>query len=263
MFWTDEDGLRLVKDKYPRYMKLFDKYRTYPRHRLLRADALRYFILHHYGGLYLDMDFDCLKPIDPILLGKSCVMTPEVHIQSYFLYRMYSLISNAIMAVTPRHAYFDYVINNLEKFMAPNQGDVLYITGPVAMQRMLDEYSKLPCTPGNTSCEMTILDPLWLIPTADQMVIKRLTRQRTELCNKSAEELEMLAGDDKQLCGWLTWNRFDNSVPKKSYTTHRWIHLEYAGDYKGERIPIEKIVSGARGKPNGVLRYSNHTEITT
>ena len=34
-----------------------------------RADILRLELLHRHGGVYLDADFECLKPIDPLLDG--------------------------------------------------------------------------------------------------------------------------------------------------------------------------------------------------
>ena len=33
-----------------------------------RSDALRVFIMHHYGGLYLDFDVECFKAADESLL---------------------------------------------------------------------------------------------------------------------------------------------------------------------------------------------------
>ena len=32
-----------------------------------KSDALRIFIMHHYGGLYLDFDIECFKPADDSL----------------------------------------------------------------------------------------------------------------------------------------------------------------------------------------------------
>lgn len=32
-----------------------------------RADVFRYLALHHYGGVYADMDTSCFKPIGPLL----------------------------------------------------------------------------------------------------------------------------------------------------------------------------------------------------
>jgi len=35
-----------------------------------RSDILRFEILHQYGGVYIDTDFECLKPIDDLITDK-------------------------------------------------------------------------------------------------------------------------------------------------------------------------------------------------
>ncbi len=62
-FWTDRDNRNLIKKHYRWFLEIYDKY---PQD-IQRADAARYFILFHYGGMYVDLDFECLKPFDPLL----------------------------------------------------------------------------------------------------------------------------------------------------------------------------------------------------
>jgi len=62
-FWTDEDNKAFIKRHYPWFLKIYDRYQK----SICRADAVRYFILHHYGGVYVDLDFECLKNIQPLL----------------------------------------------------------------------------------------------------------------------------------------------------------------------------------------------------
>ena len=54
--WTDKDipGLKLYNQKYYNLSKNYGE----------RADIVRYEILHKYGGVYLDVDFVCLRPFD-------------------------------------------------------------------------------------------------------------------------------------------------------------------------------------------------------
>jgi inositol phosphorylceramide mannosyltransferase catalytic subunit len=59
-----------------------------------RADILRLELLHRHGGVYLDADFECLKPIDPLLNGVTC-----------FLGLLDSgRVSNAVIGCVPGHA---------------------------------------------------------------------------------------------------------------------------------------------------------------
>lgn len=59
------------------------------------SDILRIEILYRIGGLYVDIDFECLKPIDPLLENRK------------FLYVRHraNRIGNAIMASTPGAEY--------------------------------------------------------------------------------------------------------------------------------------------------------------
>jgi mannosyltransferase OCH1-like enzyme len=52
MLWTDEDNEALISTHYSWFL---DKYKAY-KHNIQRADAVRYFILHKYGGMYVDLD---------------------------------------------------------------------------------------------------------------------------------------------------------------------------------------------------------------
>lgn len=62
-FWTDEDNERLVADHYPEFLKF---YRSIDRG-VIRSDVARVLYLHRHGGLYVDMDFICLKPMEPLI----------------------------------------------------------------------------------------------------------------------------------------------------------------------------------------------------
>jgi mannosyltransferase OCH1-like enzyme len=54
MLWTDEKGRALIVEHYPWFLSVYDGY----EHNINRADAARYFILHYYGGIYADLDYE-------------------------------------------------------------------------------------------------------------------------------------------------------------------------------------------------------------
>lgn len=54
--WTDKE----VKDIVLENRELYNKARNYGE----KSDILRYEILYKFGGLYIDTDFECLKPLD-------------------------------------------------------------------------------------------------------------------------------------------------------------------------------------------------------
>ena len=58
IIWTDKDARRLIETKYTWFLDIYDGY----PHQIQRADAVRYFILFEYGGIYADLDYECLRP---------------------------------------------------------------------------------------------------------------------------------------------------------------------------------------------------------
>lgn len=50
--WTDESSLEFIKEFYPWFLPTFLGYKF----DIQRADAIRYFVLHKYGGVYMDLD---------------------------------------------------------------------------------------------------------------------------------------------------------------------------------------------------------------
>ena len=68
-----------------------------------KSDALRMFIMHHYGGLYLDLDVECYKPADDSLAGYQVVFQGAGD----------EGINNAIMASVPgKQPSFNYALSD-------------------------------------------------------------------------------------------------------------------------------------------------------
>ncbi|EKJ75255.1 hypothetical protein FPSE_04573 [Fusarium pseudograminearum CS3096] len=55
MHWTDDKARDFISEEYPWFIDTWDNFPF----NIQRADAIRYFVLHHYGGMYLDMDTLC------------------------------------------------------------------------------------------------------------------------------------------------------------------------------------------------------------
>jgi mannosyltransferase OCH1-like enzyme len=60
IIYDDHDRTSFIQQFYPQFI---DAFKALPRI-VLKADMWRLLILHHYGGLYFDMDVECLRPID-------------------------------------------------------------------------------------------------------------------------------------------------------------------------------------------------------
>jgi len=58
--WTDVKSREFIATEYPWFLTTFDNY-SQP---IQRADAIRYFVLAHFGGIYIDLD-DVRSPPSP------------------------------------------------------------------------------------------------------------------------------------------------------------------------------------------------------
>lgn len=69
------------------------------------GDALRPFLMHAFGGLYIDLDVQCFRSAEPSLLGHDIVLQSE--------YREGRDIVNSIMASVPGHPFWKAVITEM------------------------------------------------------------------------------------------------------------------------------------------------------
>ena len=60
VLWTDHSIREWLQTHYPQFISTFDAYPF----QIQRVDAARYFILYHYGGVYMDMDIGCYRTKD-------------------------------------------------------------------------------------------------------------------------------------------------------------------------------------------------------
>jgi mannosyltransferase OCH1-like enzyme len=136
--WTDATNRRFIAEHHPWFLEQYDGYR-WP---IQRVDAVRYFILYDLGGLYVDLDFECRKPIDPLLRGVRCALALEIEAHCREFGRE-KIISNAWMAAEPRHPFFAAVTQALPRFADPGESaqPVLETTGPFMLTDVYDAYS--------------------------------------------------------------------------------------------------------------------------
>jgi mannosyltransferase OCH1-like enzyme len=133
--WDHAACRALLAARYPDYLALWDGYPL----DIQRIDAIRYFILHAHGGIYLDMDIECLKPIDPLIDGHALLLSRTV------------LFNNAVMASRAGHALWDAVFPVLVARMRTHHrprgvlgriiGDGRYIVetaGPAVLSHVID-----------------------------------------------------------------------------------------------------------------------------
>lgn len=67
ILWDKKKIETMIKRDYPQYWKL---YNIYP-FMIQKIDIAKIFIMHRYGGVYMDMDMECLKEIDTKIINKN------------------------------------------------------------------------------------------------------------------------------------------------------------------------------------------------
>lgn len=63
MIWNGTAARSFLEENYPWIMPTYNSY----RHPIQRVDALKYFVLWHYGGVYMDLDISCRRSLRPLL----------------------------------------------------------------------------------------------------------------------------------------------------------------------------------------------------
>ena len=129
MLWTDASSREFIAQNYPWFLDTFDNY-TYA---IQRADAIRYFVLHHYGGIYLDLDIGCLRPLDPLLVYP--VILPKTIPVG---------VSNDLTFAQKEHPFLAQTISNLKLFdhsWILNYPTVMFSTGPMFLSAQYGLYS--------------------------------------------------------------------------------------------------------------------------
>lgn len=112
MFWSDRRLLEFVAEHYPHLLPVFCSYQQ----GVLRADAGRYMLLHHFGGVYADIDCECVAPFDAIMSEERVVVCkePDSHAPGQAFFRgLPYLIFNGTMASPPGHPFWLHVLSLL------------------------------------------------------------------------------------------------------------------------------------------------------
>lgn len=137
--WTDLDNRQFLQDNYPWFLEIYDSYRE----PICRVDAVRYFILLHYGGVFIDLDFECLQPLDEFLQDKGLVigLEPPEHLKmpEPQVRQLSHILCPSLMASQPGHPFWRHVCQYLVK--SCHLPGVLDTTGPFLLTRAYETYS--------------------------------------------------------------------------------------------------------------------------
>jgi mannosyltransferase OCH1-like enzyme len=123
--WTDKD----IDDVAIPNRTLFNSITHVAQH----SDFLRYHILNQYGGLYVDTDFECLRPVTPLNVYE--FYTSAAYGENVELYI-------GLIASTPGHPIIRRVIEELDAIRSKTWKEVFNTTGTYFFTRVFFEEMK-------------------------------------------------------------------------------------------------------------------------
>jgi mannosyltransferase OCH1-like enzyme len=136
--WNYENCENLIKTLFPEHQDMYKKY-TYL---VQKCDAIRYFILYRYGGIYADMDYFCNKPFDEALsIYKNdmyLVETPNKMENNVH-------VSNSLMYSKPNHPFWkslfiELELNKVAPYYYSKHLIVMTTTGPNILNKVFHQY---------------------------------------------------------------------------------------------------------------------------
>ena len=127
ILWDDKSIRAFLERNYPYFLPAYD---SYP-YNIQRVDSARYFILYHYGGVYMDLDVGCKSSKDL----SDFVRTMEQMNKTALLPLTEPVgFSNDILIATKSSPFFKALIQSLphkNKWYGSPYLTVMYGTGPM------------------------------------------------------------------------------------------------------------------------------------
>ena len=141
--FDDADSRAVVAEVAPFLLDLYDA-APLP---VMRADMFRYAVVYRDGGIYADVDMECLKSIAPLANLSPCLLSVEAQLSKVRTrelgYAAPFQIANCIFAAAPRQTFFLAALKRIQSLMGTRNsidvGDVEDVTGPRMLSRLFFE----------------------------------------------------------------------------------------------------------------------------
>lgn len=124
LFWDMAAVKRLLQTSYPWFMETFQSYAA----EVNKADASRPFIMHKFGGVYLDIDTECFCSLDESLRNHNIL----------FQGAGLEAVNNGAMASIPGHALWLEAAQILQERKTIMNFGPVFQTGPKVMVDTID-----------------------------------------------------------------------------------------------------------------------------
>ncbi|KAJ3266918.1 hypothetical protein HK104_006001 [Borealophlyctis nickersoniae] len=155
ILWTDTTNRQLIETHYPWFLSYYDRLPS----NIARADTSRYFYMHKFGGMYADLDAECVRNFEDLLTPHNgtafiaAMSTDYAHDHN---------IPNAWLASGKEHPFWLHVIYQIMGEVEKGTTDAEKITGPVALKRAWQAYTRR--VPAREREKVTVLEPGYIYP---------------------------------------------------------------------------------------------------
>jgi mannosyltransferase OCH1-like enzyme len=167
---TDEDNLNIVSKYFPDFLPYYKSF----KHNIQRADAIRYIVMYLYGGIYLDLDYICLKSFDLLTFNYGSNyevgLIPSNNTQSIF--------TNSFIISKPKSVFWLKCIDEMKKpslwrYVSKHM-EVFNTTGPFMINRVANRYKHLVQKLSNVSipCNICYLESCKIVKGHEEYFIK-------------------------------------------------------------------------------------------
>jgi mannosyltransferase OCH1-like enzyme len=133
--WDDNDNRKFISENFPHFLPIYDGYDV----NIKRVDAIRYFYLLKYGGIYADLDFICLKPFDEVNKIEADVVLGQLGNMDNNQNELHS-IPNAIMIAKENSDFFLFITLVLQNIGNNPALSPEVATGPIFLQLCVHYY---------------------------------------------------------------------------------------------------------------------------
>lgn len=147
IFWDKEKMDSFVQIYYPQYWEIYNQF-PYP---IQRCDAIRYLFLYQMGGMYVDLDYESLRSIEPLVKDKTCCFSEE-QAEDYYYKKLFGrdvpyFFNNAMMLSIPRHPFMAKIIKAIfEEKLEEHKNKIAYVvftTGPWKIMNLYYDLSDI------------------------------------------------------------------------------------------------------------------------
>lgn len=110
--WNKKDAYNLIEQHYNWFL---NKWINLSKP-IEKVDSFRYILMHHYGGIYADLDTNCIKCLDSLLEENNKVMLCGSNINIPFI----KCVNNCSMLSEANHPFWLELLHNINNINIPN-----------------------------------------------------------------------------------------------------------------------------------------------